>query len=415
MSLSFGRDLVAIPGPSVIPDRVLGAMHQPSPNIYEGDLIALSDSLYRDLLRLAQTSGDVVIYIGNGHAGWEAAIANVLAPGDKALVLATGRFALGWAEMARALGVEVEILDFGFRAPADPARVAERLAADTKHELKALLTVQTDTASSVSNNIPALRGALDSAGHPALLMVDCIASFACEPMRMDAWGVDVVVTGCQKGLMTPPGLAFNFVGPKAWERRVPCRSLYWDWGRRIHPQMYYQKFCGTPPTHHLFGLRAAMDMIDAEGIENTFRRHRRLAGAIWAAVETWGAAGALSLNIRDRASRSLAVTTIRTASGDGIRLRAWCEQTAGLTLGLGLAGPDEDAASLFRIGHMGHLNPPMLLGALATIESALVALGISHGPGGVEAAARAVASAPTDHDDMAVSHQNLGVSLPARL
>ena len=397
MRLSYGRDLIAIPGPSIVPDRVLRAMHRPSPNIYGGDLIALSDTIYRDLAALARTTGDPVIYLGNGHAAWEAAVANTLRPGDRALVLATGIFGRGWAEMARRLGVEVELLDFGFRATADPARLAERLAADREHAIRAVLTVQTDTASSVSNDIPALRQAIDAAGHPALFLVDCIASLGCERFEMDAWGADVTVAACQKGLMLPPGIAFNVVGPRAWRKRVPCPSLYWDWAPRIEPELFYQRFAGTPPTHHLYGLREALDMLAEEGLENTWARHERLARAIWAAVETWGAptgAGcdrALALNIAEPARRSRAVTTIRTAPGDAIRLRAWCEETAGLTLGIGIAAPDEDGGSLFRIGHMGHLNPPMVLGALATIEAGLSALGIPHGPGGIAAAAEVIA------------------------
>lgn len=397
MRLSYGRDLIAIPGPSIVPDRVLRAMHRPSPNIYGGELIALSDTVYRDLAALARTTGDPVIYLGNGHAAWEAAVANTLRPGDRALVLATGVFGRGWAEMARRLGVEVELLDFGFRAAADPARLAERLAADREHAIRAVLTVQTDTASSVSNDIPALRQAIDAAVHPALFLVDCIASLGCERFEMDAWGADVTVASCQKGLMLPPGIAFTFVGPRAWRKRVPCPSLYWDWAPRIEPELFYQRFAGTPPTHHLYGLREVLDMLAEEGLENTWARHEQLARAIWAAVETWGTSSAtgsgsaLALNIAEPARRSRAVTTIRTAPGDAMRLRAWCEETAGLTLGVGIAAPDEDGGSLFRIGHMGHLNPPMVLGALATIEAGLSALGIAHGQGGVTAAAGVVA------------------------
>jgi alanine-glyoxylate transaminase / serine-glyoxylate transaminase / serine-pyruvate transaminase len=399
MSLSFGRDLVAIPGPSVIPDRVLSAMHRPSPNIYEGAIVALSEGIFRDLGRIARTSGHAIMYVGNGHAAWEAAVANVLAPGDLALVLLTGRFASGWAEMARRLGAEVEMMDFGFRAPADPARLAERLAADAGHRIRAVLTVQTDTASSVSNDIAALRAAIDAAGHPALFLVDCIASLACEPFEMDAWGVDVMVAACQKGLMTPPGVAFNFVGGRARAARRPGASLYWDWEARIDPDFYYQKFCGTPPTHHLYGLREALDMIAAEGLEAVWRRHDAFARAIWAAVEAWGREGTLALNIAEPAVRSRAVTTIRTGAGAGLALRGWCEREAGLTLGLGLPGPGAAGPDLFRIGHMGHLNPPMVLGALAVIEAGLATLGIAHGAGGAAAAGRVLAEAASSSGD----------------
>jgi alanine-glyoxylate transaminase/serine-glyoxylate transaminase/serine-pyruvate transaminase len=392
MTLSRGRDILAIPGPSMIPDRVLNAMHRPAPNIYEGELIEMTASVVADLARVAGTDGKVAVYIGNGHAAWEASIANLLAPGDRALVIATGRFGLGWAATARAMGVEVEVIDFGFRSALDPDRVAARLAADTHHTIKAVLSVQTDTASSVRNDVAALRDALDAAGHPALLAIDCIASLACDRFEMDALGVDVTVAACQKGLMTPPGLAFTFHGPRAEAARIACRSPYWDWGPRTAPEVYYQLFCGTAPTHHLYGLRCSLDMIlHEEGLAAVWRRHGVLAGAVWAAVEAWGAGGALALNIADPGLRSHAVTTIRTAPGDGARLRAWCAEAAGVTLGIGLPVPGVDPAGVFRIGHMGHLNPPMLLGTLATIEAGLTALGIAHGRGGVEAAAAVVA------------------------
>jgi alanine-glyoxylate transaminase/serine-glyoxylate transaminase/serine-pyruvate transaminase len=247
MSLAFGRDHLAIPGPSVIPDRVQRAMHRASPNIYDGELIDLTYGVIADLKRVARTEGEVAIYVGNGHAGWEAALANLLAPGDGALALATGRFAAGWAAMGRRLGAEVETEDFGFRAPADPDRLEARLRRDRDRAIKAVLVVQTDTASSVRNDVAALRAAIDAAGHSALLAVDCIAGLACDPFEMDAWGVDVMVAACQKGLMTPPGLAFTWHGPRAEAARVDPRSGYWDWGPRTRPERHYELFCGTAP------------------------------------------------------------------------------------------------------------------------------------------------------------------------
>lgn len=394
MTLSRGRDLLAIPGPSIIPDRVLNAMHRAAPNIYEGDLIAMTDSVLADLKRVARTDGRVALYIGNGHAAWEASIANLLAPGDKALFLVTGRFGLGWAATARQMGVDAEVIDFGFADTVDAARVADRLAADREREIRVVLVVHADTASSVLNDVRALRAALDATGHPALLAVDCIASLACDRFEMDAWGVDVMVAGCQKGLMTPPGVAMTFHGPRAEAARVSCPSPYWDWGPRTSPAQYYQLFCGTAPTHHIFGLRAALDMILAEeGLEAVWHRHDVFARAIWAAVEAWGVGGAIRLNIPEPDLRSRAVTTIRTAPGDGTRLRRWCAESAGLTLGIGLDVPGLDPAGVFRIGHMGHLNPPMVLGTLGTIEAGLASLGIAHGPGGAAAAAAVVAEA----------------------
>lgn len=393
MTLSRGRDLLAIPGPSIVPDAVLRAMHRAAPNIYEGELVELTQAVLADLRAVARTDGSVAIYIGNGHAGWEAAASNLLAPGDRALVLATGRFGLGWAATARQMGVDVEVMDFGFHDAIDPGRVEARLRADAGHAIRAVLAVQVDTASSVLNPVPSIRAALDAAGHPALLAVDAIACLGCDRLEMDAWGVDVTVAACQKGLMTPPGLAFTFQGARAMAERVRCPSPYWDWGPRVAPEAFYQLFCGTAPTHHLFGLRAALDLIGAEGIEAVWRRHAILARAVWAAVDAWSVDGELALNIADPARRSTAVTTIRTGSGDGARLRRWCAGTAGLTLGIGLQVQGVDPDSVFRIAHMGHLNPPMLLGALATIEAGLVALGIPHGPGGTAAAAATIAAA----------------------
>ncbi len=394
-SLSHGRDQLSIPGPSVMPDRVLNAMHRPSPNIYAGEIVEITASLMRDLRRVARTEvAEPAIYIGNGHAAWEAALANLFAPGHKVLVISNGRFGAGWGAMALQMGINAELMDFGFRAPTDPERLASRLRADTEHAIRAVLVVQTDTASGVRNDIPALRAAIDAAGHPALFCVDCIASLGCEPFEMDAWGVDVMVAACQKGLMTPAGLGFTFHGPKAEARRIPCASPYWDWGPRMHPDIFYQHFCGTPPTHHLFGLREALDMlVHEEGIEQAWARHAVFARTVWTAVEHWGRGGAFALNASVPAERSLAVTTVRTGPGEAERLRAWTEANAGLTLGVGLCPPSEDRESLFRIGHMGHLNPTMLLGALATIEAGLTALGIPHAPGGAGAAAQVIAAA----------------------
>lgn len=393
MTLSRGRDILAIPGPSIVPDRVLNAMHRAAPNIYEGELVEMTATVVADLKRLAGTGGEAVIYIGNGHAVWEAAIANLLRPGQKALVLATGRFGLGWAATARQMGIDVEVMDFGFGSAIDPARVEARLRADTAGEIRAVLAVQTDTASSVRSEIAPLRAALDAAGHPALLVVDCIASLGCDRYEMDAFGADVTVAACQKGLMTPPGTAFVFFNARAAAAAVDCPSPYWDWKPRARPEVFYQLFAGTAPTHHLYGLRCALDMIlEEEGLEAVWRRHAVQARAVWAAVEAWGAGGGLRLNVAAPELRSHAVTTIRAAPGDGTRLRRWCADAAGLTLGIGLSAPGIDPEGLFRIGHMGHLNPHMLLGTLATIEAGLGALGIAHGAGAVEAAAGVIAA-----------------------
>lgn len=340
MSDAGGRPYRAIPGPSVMPEEVLRAMHRTAPNIYAGEVVEVTASLIPDLRRVARTEGHATIYIANGHGVWEASLANVVGPGDRILVPATGRFGLGWAEIAETLGVEVELIDFGRRTPIDPNRVEEALRADTGGRIKAVLTTHVDTSTSIRNDVAAVRQAIDAAGHPALLMADCIASMACDRFEMDAWGVDVAVAASQKGFMVPPGLGFVFFNERAAAARAarPQVSRYWDWRMRAEPEMFYQYFGGTAPTHHVYGLRAALDMIHAEGIEQVWARHERLAGAIWAACEVWGQAGALRLNVADRAYRSHAVTSLGLNAPDGTRLRQWLEENAGVTLGIGQIG-----------------------------------------------------------------------------
>lgn len=392
-----GRPYIAIPGPSVVPDRVLSAMHRPSPNIYAGELVDMMPGLIADLKRVALCSGHVAIYIANGHGAWEAAIANMFSRGDRALLAATGRFGLAWAEAAKRMGVDVEVLDFGKSAPVDPARVAAALDADRGRAIRAVLVTHVDTASGVRNDIAAIRAAIDATGHPALLAVDAIASLGCDEMRMDAWGVDVLVGASQKGLMLPPGLSFLWVSDKALEasRGAGLATPYWDWKPRTAPAEFYQLFGGTAPTHHLFGLRTALDMIAEEGVDQVWARHRRLARAVWAAFDAWGARGhEIGLNVRDPAHRGHSVTAARIGDGGAGRLRKWLEAEAGVTLGIGLgmALSTEPAYQDFlRVGHMGHVNAHMTLGVLAAMEAGMRALAIPHGGGAIAAAADALA------------------------
>lgn len=393
MSLANGRSYLAIPGPSVMPDAVLQAMHRASPNIYEGELHDLTDGLIPDLKAVARTDGHVAIYIGNGHAAWEAALANVLSPGDTVLVLATGRFCIGWGEMAEGLGATVQTIDYGMSSDVDLDQVAAALSADKTHTIKAVLAVHVDTSTSVKNDVAGLRHVLDAAGHPALLMADCIASLGCDQFEMDAWGVDVMVSACQKGLMTPAGISFVWFNDRAHAARGTCVTRYWDWRPRVDPEVYFMYFGGTAPTHHLYGLRAALDMIKAEGLLAIWDRHTALASAIWAACDAWSTAGPLQLNIADPAKRSHAVTSIGLGAGNADALRAWCEHKAGLTLGIGLGR--EPASAYFRIGHMGHVNAQMIMGVVGTIEAGLCALDIPHGTGALDAAARVIARSAT--------------------
>jgi alanine-glyoxylate transaminase/serine-glyoxylate transaminase/serine-pyruvate transaminase len=396
LTLTQGRAYLAIPGPSVIPDAVLRAMHRASPNIYEGEIVEITASIVDDLRRVARTRHHAAIYICNGHGAWEAALANTAAEGDHLLVLATGRFGHGWAEMATDLGLQAEVLDFGRSGTIDLERVAEVLRADGAHRYKAVLATHVDTSSSVRNDIAALRRTMDAAGHPALLMVDCIASLACDRFEMDDWGVDVMVAASQKGIMVPAGLGFVFFNDRAAEARraLPRVSRYWDWAPRVAPEDFYQYFAGTAPTHHIYGLRAALDMIHEEGMSHVWDRHERLAQAVWAACEVWGSDGALRMNIADPALRSHAVTSLRLDNPDGTALRRWVETRLGLTLGIGLGMGDAGGRTSdahFRLGHMGHVNGHMILGLLGGIDAGLKALGLAHGQGALEAAAGVVA------------------------
>jgi alanine-glyoxylate transaminase / serine-glyoxylate transaminase / serine-pyruvate transaminase len=399
--LSNGRQTLAIPGPSIMPDRVLNAMHRAAPNIYKGELIDMTRSLIPDLKAVARTAHQATIYIGNGHAAWEAALSNVLSRGETVLVLATGRFGHGWAVMARGIGVECEVIDFGMQSGIDADRVAEVLRADKGGRIKAVLAVHVDTATSVRSDIGALRKAMDATGHEALLIADCIASLGCDRFEMDDWGVDVMVAASQKGLMVPPGMCFVFFNDKADRARenANCVTAYWDWRPRANPVEYWQYFDGTAPTHHLYGLRAALDMIGEEGIGAVWARHGMLAQAVWAAFDVWGSEGPMKLNVADPAKRSHAVTAVSVGSPWGDRLREWTEDVAGLTLGIGLGR--EPADGFFRIGHMGHVNAHSILGVIGTIDAGLKALGIPHGRGAGDAAAEIIAAAGRVRTDIA--------------
>jgi alanine-glyoxylate transaminase / serine-glyoxylate transaminase / serine-pyruvate transaminase len=399
MNLANGRPYLAIPGPSVMPDRVLAAMHRMSPNIYGGALYDMVQTLWPDLKRVAGTAAHAAIYIGNGHATWEAANANLFSRGDRALVLATGSFGMSWARSVRAMGVEVDVLDFGTASTVDLGRFEAALRADKTHQLCAVLVTQVDTASTIKNDIATLRRVMDIVGHPALLAVDCIASLGCDEYRMDDWGVDVTVAASQKGLMTPPGLGFVWFSDKAkaMSATSDLRTPYWDWTPRTSGGEFWQLFNGTAPTHHLFGLREALDMINEEGLENIWARHGVLARTVWAAFDAWGAGNpAIGLNVADPALRGHSVTAARIGAPHAKRLRDWTEHKAGVTLGIGLgmAEPTDPAYHGFlRVAHMGHVNAHMTLGALGVMEAGMVALGIDHGPGALAAAARTIGQA----------------------
>ncbi|WNJ92932.1 pyridoxal-phosphate-dependent aminotransferase family protein [Bosea sp. 685] len=384
MSVANGRAFLATPGPTNIPDRVLQAMMRPAEELSSASIVNLTESVLDDLKQIFRTTGETFIYTANGHGGWEAALTNVLSRGDKVLVLASGRFAVGWGEMARFMGADVEVLAGTWRRAVDPAAVEERLRQDTRHEIKAVLMVQIDTASGVVNDVPAVRKALDAAKHPALFMVDGVASVGCMPFEMDAWGIDVAMSASQKGLMSSPGLAFVAANEKAMQahQTATMKTLYWDWSSRMNT-LAYMKHCGTAPEHLLFGQRAALDMILAEGLEAVWKRHELLAGATHAAVSKWIEGQALAFNIPEPAQRAPSVTTILTQGVEAATITNHARDICGVTLGLGIG---DLTGKAFRIAHMGHVNAPMVLGALGAVEMTLQAKDIPHGSGGVAAA-----------------------------
>ena len=384
MSVRAGREFLAIPGPTTVPDEVLRAMHRPAVDIYSGPLLAMTDSLLADVARVFNTKGHAYIYIANGHGAWEATLTNVLSKGDKILVLESGRFAIGWGDNARRMGVEVEVLKGDMRRAVRPAEVEARLKADKAGTIKAVLVAQIDTASGVVNDIAAIGKAMRAARHDALLMVDAVASLGCMPFEMDAWGVDVAMSGSQKGMMTPPGLGFVVASDRAREvhKKAELRTPYWDWTEREGP-LHYQKYAGTPPEHLLFGLRQALDMLFEEGLDNVHRRHRLLAEAVRRAVGVWSEGQAIGFNIIEPEERSDSVTCVTTNGHDPEALRAYCNQKCGVILGHGIG---DLSGKAFRVAHMGHVNAPMVLGTLSVIEMSLNALNIPHGKGGAQAA-----------------------------
>jgi alanine-glyoxylate transaminase/serine-glyoxylate transaminase/serine-pyruvate transaminase len=385
MTVRAGREFLAIPGPTTMPDAVLQAMHRPALDIYSTEMVELTEGLLGDLSKLFATKGQSYIYISNGHGAWEATLSNVLSRGDKVVVLESGRFAIGWGNAAAAMGADVEVLKGDWRRAIRPAEVEARLKQDKDHKIKAILAVQVDTASGAYNDIEAIGKVIKATGHPALFMVDTVASLGCMPFEMDAWGIDVAMSGSQKGLMAPPGLGFVAANDRAREvhKKADLRTPYWDWTEREGAE-HYRKYAGTAPVHLLFAVRQAINMLFEEGLENTFERHRLLAEAVRRAVAIWSEGQVLGFNIADASERSNTVTTVVMGGGyDPVALHRYCKDKCGVVLGVGIG---DLAGQAFRIAHMGHINAPMILGTLGVIEVGLNALNIPHGKGGTEAA-----------------------------
>lgn len=384
MTLRTRREILVTPGPTTIPDDVLSAMHRPVIDLYSRELEEITLGCLSDLRSIFATSGDVYIYPANGHGAWEAALANVLSRGDTVLVLESGHFAKGWGEMARMLGLQVEFVAQDFRRAVEPNALREVLASDRDRSIKAILMVQVDTASGVRNDIEAIRRVLDEAHHPALLMIDVIASLGAIPFEMDCLGVDVAVGAAQKALMMTPGLSFVAANAKAKKanQNAGLRTLYWDWQSRDAAE-HYGKYCGTCPEHLLFGLRKSLDLIKAEGLEMVHRRHRYLAEVTRRAIAVWTQGGALSFNVERPEERSDSVSVVLLDPRSAERLIDYCRSVFGVVLGVNI-GPVSRQG--FRIGHMGEVGAAVIFATLAAIETGLQVLDIPHGKGGVNAA-----------------------------
>jgi len=380
-----GSNALFIPGPTNVPQAVRAAMDIPQEDQRAPDFPRFTLGLFRDLKKVFKTEpGQVFIFPSSGSGGWEAALTNTLSPGDRVLAAAFGQFSQLWVEMCRRLGLEVEVIDAPWGEGAPVETYAERLAADSGHRIKAVLVCHNETATGVTSDVAGVRHALDAAGHPALLFVDGVSSIASIDFRMDEWGVDVAVTGSQKGFMLPTGLGIVAVSPKALaaaaEAKLP--RCYFDFTvmARANKDGYFPY---TPATTLMRGLRASVDLLLAEGLENVFARHHRLAEGVRRAVAAWG----FSLVARHPRWYSDTVSAIRLPEGQdaGAVVRRAYERY-GLSLGVGLS---QLAGRVFRIGHLGSLNEVMLLGALAGAELALADCGAAVALGSGVAAAQA--------------------------
>jgi alanine-glyoxylate transaminase/serine-glyoxylate transaminase/serine-pyruvate transaminase len=383
-----GRHFLQIPGPTNVPDRVLRAMHRPTIDHRGPDFAKLAAGILQDLKPIFGTSGPVIIYPSSGTGAWEAALVNTLSPGDRVLMAETGHFATLWCEMAGRLGLDVELLPGDWRHGVDPERIEATLADDRAHAIKAVCVVHNETSTGVTSRIPQVRHAIDRPSHPALFMVDTISSLASIDYRQDEWGVDVTVAGSQKGLMLPPGLGFNGVGDKALAAAKGARmpKSYWDWQPMLAANAK-GVFPYTPATNLLYGLRAALDMLCEDGLEQVFARHDSHAEATRRAVRAWG----LEVLCRDPREYSSSLTAVRVPEGlDADALRAAILERYDLSLGNGLG---RLAGRVFRIGHLGDFNDLMLAGTLAGIEMGLTRVGFPVAGSGV-AAALAYLAAP---------------------
>ncbi|MFC7298822.1 pyridoxal-phosphate-dependent aminotransferase family protein [Herminiimonas aquatilis] len=380
-----GRHFLQIPGPSPVPDRILRAMSYPTIDHRGPEFAALGLKVLSGIQKIFKTTQPVIIYPASGTGAWEAALANTLSPGDTVLMYETGHFATLWKKMAEALGLKPEFIGLpgieGWRRGVQADAIEARLRADTGHVIKAVCVVHNETSTGVTSNIAAVRKAIDAAGHPALLLVDTISGLASADYRHDEWGVDVTVSGSQKGLMLPPGISFNAVSKKAIaaSKTAKLPRAFWAWDEIIEMNKTgYWPY--TPNTNLLYGLSEALDMILDEGLDNTFARHQRLAAACRIAVKAWG----LEVQCADPDVFSPVLTGVMTPEGiDADVVRKTIYERFNMSLGTGLG---KMKGRMFRIGHLGEANDLTLMATLAGVEMGLKLSGITIKASGVTAA-----------------------------
>ncbi len=381
MTYRAGRHFLQIPGPTNVPDRVLRAMDLPTIDHRGPEFADLTKEVLAGLRTVFGTSGATVVFPSSGTGAWEAALVNTLSAGDRVLMFETGHFASLWREMAGRLGLKVDFVSGDWRRGVDPDEVEARLKADISQGIKAVCVVHNETSTGVTTRVGAVREAMNRSGHPALLMVDTISSLGSIDYRHDDWGVDVTVGGSQKGLMLPPGLGFNAVGPKALKasETAGLPRSYWSWSAMLGPNEKGY-FPYTPATNLLYGLREALAMLQEEGLDKVFARHRRHAEATRAAVRAWD----LELLCAEPREYSDSLTAVMVPEGqDADRLREIALDRFDMSLGTGLG---KLAGRVFRIGHLGDFNDLMLAGTLAGVEMALALSGIPFRKGGVQSA-----------------------------
>lgn len=381
-----GRHFLQIPGPSNVPDRVLRSIDFPTIDHRGPEFQQLGLKILEAIKPVFGTRNPVVIYPSSGTGAWEAALVNVLNPGDHVLMFEAGHFAALWKRLADRMGLKPEVMEGDWRQGVDANRIEERLRQDTSHSIKAVCVVHNETSTGLTADIPAVRAALDNAKHPALLLVDTISSLGSVEFQHDAWGVDVTVSGSQKGLMLPPGIAFNAVSDKAIaaSRSSVMPKSYWAWDEILtaNEKGFWPS---TPSTNLLYGLAEALDMLYEEGLDNVFKRHIRHAKATRAAVEAWGLE-VLCQNPKGYSPVLTAVVMPQKPDGsyhDADAFRRTALERFNMSLGTGLS---KLAGWVFRIGHLGDFNDLSLLGTLAGVEMALQANGAPIRQGGVQAA-----------------------------